>query len=269
MSLTDVKLIATDMDHTLLTEASTLPPQFETRLDALAKLGIQFAIASGRPLYTLQDIFPRHHQKLALIADNGGAISYRGDVISKTLMPVATVQEMVRVIRDETDGLPLICGITAAIGQTKDRQYDAVYREFYHELTYLDDLTTWTGEADKVTIYLPSGDAREVFDQVIQPRFGQQFSAAISGPVWIDIMMPGINKGNAMRTLGQKMGITTAEMMAFGDNFNDAEMLDAVKYSYLVANFAPGMEAHAAFRTGSNEAYGVVQVLDQIIAAHQ
>lgn len=269
MSLKDVKLIATDMDHTLLTEASTLPPRFEERLDALAALGIQFGIASGRPLYTLQDLFPQHHQQLALIADNGGVISYRGKIIAKTLMPVTTVQEMVRVIRDETDGLPLICGLKGAVGQATDRKYDAVYREFYHQLDYLEDLTAWTGEADKVTIYLPGGDARAVFEDVIQPRFGQQFSAAVSGPVWIDIMMPGIDKGNGIRAIGQRMGITADQMMAFGDNFNDAEMLQTVKYSYLVQNFAPGMEEYATYRTGSNEAYGVVQVLDQVIAAHQ
>lgn len=269
MSLKDVKFIATDMDHTLLTEASVLPPRFQERLDALDRLGIQFGIASGRPLYTLQDIFPAYHQKLALISDNGGVISYQGQIISKTLMPTDTVQEMVRVIRDKTDGLPLICGLTEAIGQTKDRQFDSVYREFYHQLSYRDDLTSWTGEADKITIYLPNGDAKAVFNDVIAPRFGAHFSAAISGPVWIDIMMPGINKGNGMRVIGKQMGITTDEMMAFGDNFNDAEMLKAVKYSYLVNNFAPGMEKFATYRTGTNEEYGVVQVLDQVIAAHQ
>ncbi|WP_263849660.1 HAD hydrolase family protein [Lacticaseibacillus camelliae] len=214
-------------------------------------------------------MFPSYHQKLALICDNGGVISYQGQIISKTLMPTATVQEMVRVIRDETDGLPLICGIDEAIGQTKDQQYDSVYREFYHQLSYREDLSSWTGEADKVTIYLPNGDAKAVFNDVIKPRFGQNFSAAISGPVWIDIMMPGINKGNGMRAIGKQMGITTDEMMAFGDNFNDAEMLKAVKYSYLVNNFAPGMEQYASYRTGTNEEFGVVQVLDQVIAAHQ
>ncbi len=173
------------------------------------------------------------------------------------------------MIRDETDGLPLICGIDEAIGQTKDQQYDSVYREFYHQLSYREDLSSWTGEADKVTIYLPNGDAKAVFNDVIKPRFGQNFSAAISGPVWIDIMMPGINKGNGMRAIGKQMGITTDEMMAFGDNFNDAEMLKAVKYSYLVNNFAPGMEQYASYRTGTNEEFGVVQVLDQVIAAHQ
>ena len=51
----NVKLIASDMDQTLLTSAGTLPPHFDRYLHRLGEAGIEFAVASGRPLYTLQE----------------------------------------------------------------------------------------------------------------------------------------------------------------------------------------------------------------------
>ena len=53
-----IRLIASDMDATLLDEQSQLPADFEETIYALAELGIRFAPASGRPLYTLEELFP-------------------------------------------------------------------------------------------------------------------------------------------------------------------------------------------------------------------
>lgn len=262
----DVQLIATDMDHTLLTEAGELPPHFDQKLDALEQAGIQFAIASGRPLYTLKAIFPQHADRLVLISDNGGVIADRGEIVAKNLLPQNAIKAMVQTALSQTDVRPMICAVDGAIAPSSDRQYDGVYREFYHNLDYLDDLSQWQGEADKVTLYLPNGDAEQVFEDVIQPQFGDQFSAAVSGPVWIDIMPQNVNKGTAMAQIGELRGISAAHMMAFGDTFNDAQMLSYVKYGYLMANANPGMAPYAHYHTGSNDEYGVVQVLDQVLA---
>lgn len=263
----DVQLIATDMDHTLLTEAGELPPHFDQKLDALENAGIQFAIASGRPLYTLKEIFPKHADSLVLISDNGGVIADRGQIVVKNLLPRDAILAMVQTALSHTDVRPMICAIDGAVAPSSDCQYDAVYREFYHNLDYLDDLSQWQGEADKVTLYLPNGDAERVFAEVIQPQFGDQFSAAVSGPVWIDIMPNNVNKGTAMAQIGKLRNITPDQMMAFGDTFNDAQMLSYVKYGYLMANANPGMAPYADLHTGSNDEYGVVQVLDQVLAA--
>ena len=52
----NVKLIASDMDHTLLMENGKLPDGFFDYIDRLDEKGIRFVVASGRPMYTLRDI---------------------------------------------------------------------------------------------------------------------------------------------------------------------------------------------------------------------
>ena len=73
-----IRLIASDMDATLLDEQSQLPADFKETIHALAELGIRFAPASGRPLYTLEAMFPTLRDELVFIGDNGGAIRWKG-----------------------------------------------------------------------------------------------------------------------------------------------------------------------------------------------
>lgn len=73
-----IRLIASDMDATLLDEYSQLPPKFTETIRALAGQGILFAAASGRPLYTLETMFPDLLEEIILIGDNGGAAAGRG-----------------------------------------------------------------------------------------------------------------------------------------------------------------------------------------------
>jgi hydroxymethylpyrimidine pyrophosphatase-like HAD family hydrolase len=73
-----IRLIASDMDATLLDEYSQLPPKFTETIRALAGQGILFAAASGRPLYTLETMFPDLLEEIILIGDNGGAARWKG-----------------------------------------------------------------------------------------------------------------------------------------------------------------------------------------------
>lgn len=57
--------------------------------------------------------------------------------------------------------------------------------------------------------------------------------------------------------------------MAFGDTYNDIEMLQTVKYSYIVKNAASDMKQYANFITDSNDDYGVLKVIDKIIQRYK
>jgi hydroxymethylpyrimidine pyrophosphatase-like HAD family hydrolase len=57
-------------------------------------------------------------------------------------------------------------------------------------------------------------------------------------------------------------------MMAFGDTYNDKEMLEATEFSYVVANADTQMRQFANYVTDSNDDHGVIKILDQVIQAH-
>ena len=68
-----IRLIASDLDATLLDGQSRLPPDFAETVRALAEQGIRFAAASGRPIYTLEEMFAPLRDDIIFVGDNGGA----------------------------------------------------------------------------------------------------------------------------------------------------------------------------------------------------
>ena len=83
--------------------------------------------------------------------------------------------------------------------------------------------------------------------------------------IFIDIVLPHINKGTALAFLGQRWGIQPEEMMAFGDSDNDLDMLEYVRYSYAMEGSPASVEAVARFQAPSNDASGVLQIIENML----
>ncbi|MDR1469737.1 MAG: Cof-type HAD-IIB family hydrolase [Spirochaetaceae bacterium] len=260
-----VKLIASDMDHTLLTEKGELPPDFANYIARLEGIGIGFVIASGRPLYTLEHIFSSIKNKLGFIADNGGVVNYKGETLFKSLISPATYQAMVAFIGEKTDGIAILCGLDTAFLPEEARIHENFLRTFYANMMFVPKLDRVAAEVDKVTVYLPDKNSKACYEKIVRPWYGGDFSVTVGDTIWIDIMNHGINKGNAMRVLGDRLHIGASHMMAFGDTYNDIEMLKAVEYSYIVKNAHEDMKGFAKFITDSNDNFGVIKVIDKIL----
>ena len=98
-----IRLIASDMDATLLDERSQLPPDFAETIRALAGQGILFAAASGRPLYTLETMFPELLEEIILIGDNGGAARWKGKDLFVSEMPAEGWRQLARSTRSRPE----------------------------------------------------------------------------------------------------------------------------------------------------------------------
>lgn len=260
-----IRLVASDMDRTLLDEEGRLPPGFEQAVRELAQQGILFAAASGRPLYTLEDMFPALRGQMAFIGDNGGAIRWQGRTVYTSEMPAAGYQAMARFTAAQPGGAGVICALDGAYVERQYERYDAALRIFYTKIFYVDRLEDVTAQADKYSIYFPERDAAAAYPAYTE-AFGAAYALTMGGPEWIDVMNVGVDKGAAVCELGRLCGIPPEQMMAFGDTYNDAEMLRAVKYGFLMENGSPDLRAGTAFLAPPNREYGVMQVLRRVLA---
>ena len=93
-------------------------------------------------------------------------------------------------------------------------------------------------EIVKVSVYLHEGVAPYV-DRFV-PRW-QQANCAVAGPFWIDTTFA--NKGIGVQCVCRTLGIDPAQVMAFGDNYNDETMLDVVGVPYIMDNAAAPLRA--------------------------
>lgn len=260
-----IRLVASDMDRTLLDEEGRLPPGFEQTVEAMAQQGILFAAASGRPLYTLEAMFPTLCGQMAFIGDNGGAIRWQGKTVYLSEMPMAGCQAMARFTAGQRRGAGVLCALDGAYVERQYACYDAALRIFYTTIHYVDRLEDVDARADKYSVYFPHQDAADDYGAYTD-AFGAEYALTMGGPEWIDITNIGVDKGAAVLELGRLCGAAPEQTMAFGDTYNDAEMLRAVKYGFLMENGSPDLRASAAFLAPSNREYGVMQVLRRVLA---
>ena len=268
--LTGVRLVASDMDFTLLADDKSMPEGMPGRIRALEEAGVVFSAASGRPLYTLQDMFPESRDRMAFITDNGAGVVCRGEVVFKDLLDEATLAELVAFTLERApEAVPVVCGLERAVVPAWGRAYDDALRVYYHEILYVDDIGSAREEANKFTVYFPENNSADVYEERFAPAFGGRLSVTCAGVDWLDVMNRGVDKGTGIARLCEHLGIAPADVIALGDTDNDAEMLSYVGHSYLMANAEERMERFADFRAPSNNERGVAQVIDAVLAARR
>lgn len=265
VDLARVRIVASDMDCTLLADDGSMPPGMSERIEALARAGIVFCAASGRPLYTLKDMFASHLDQMALIADNGAAIWANGRLAYKDLIDPPTYHELIDFTLDDGRGRPVLCGTESAFLLECDRVYDDFFRRFFTKIEYVDTFAGLDAEADKYTVYFPDRMAEEVYAQTYRDAWGERFSVTNAGKEWIDFMNKHVDKGTGITRLCECLGVPVADALALGDTYNDVQMLEAVGHSYVVANAEDHMRAHARFVAPSNNERGVAQVIDRLL----
>lgn len=267
--LSNIRLVVSDMDFTLLKNDKSMPAGIFERIHALADAGICFAAASGRASYTLEKLFGADASAMGLIADNGGVVSHQGKTIFVSRIEEGVQRELVEHSCERDDLLPIVCGITGARALSSAAPYDDVIHEFYRNLEYVESPDELLGETAKFTVFVPNGNSREVFEQDFNPRFGDLLSVTCGGDYWIDVMNKGVTKGTGLKRLAEWLGIDLADVAAFGDTDNDVPLLSCAGHSFLVENADRRMEKYADFSAPSNEDEGVLAVIDAILAAQR
>ncbi|MDO4791155.1 MAG: Cof-type HAD-IIB family hydrolase [Buchananella hordeovulneris] len=253
----EVKMVVADMDGTLLDERSQLPPGIDRFLAELKEKGIRFVPASGRQYYTLLQMFG--DPDLAYIAENGGVVVAGGDRISLTTLGPGVYESTVELVRglDPVRHAVVACGARGAYVERSDEAFLQDTGKYYARLNIVDDLLAVEDDIVKMAVY-DAVDAHESAHLLDPLRAGNQ--VVVSGKEWIDVMDNKINKGVGVKLLQQSLGITPAQTLAFGDLFNDVEMLAAADYSFAMANAHPEVIAGANYLAPSNAEHGVITV---------
>ena len=267
MTAPDIRLIAVDMDGTLLDPDGAVPPRLWPLLERLRERDIAFAPASGRQLATLQRSFGAAGGGLDYIAENGAYVVRDGVEVSSDALDATFVRTVVERLRAlAAQGMRLgvvVCGKASAYIESPDERFRAEAEKYYAKLTEVDDVLAQDDQVLKIAVY--DHDGSETHTAPALRDLGESHQVVVSGHHWVDIMNPGVNKGVALRHLQQALGITPAQTAAFGDYLNDIELLQAADWSYAMADAHPDVAAVARFRAPSNAEYGVITTIESLL----
>lgn len=267
MDLSQVRLIAVDMDGTLLNPDHEVSAEFWPLHRKLTSRGITFVAASGRQYNSILDKLGRIEDELTVVAENGALARHKGEDIVKTVLPEGALAKILQKLQQLPAIRTVLCTPDNAYITSADPDFVAFVSEFYSAYTLLDDLSAFEGELLKVALYHPESSEANIYPHFSDLAPG--LVVKISSPFWVDISHPDANKGHAIAILQDQLGVTEAETLAIGDFMNDLEMLACADFSYAMANAHPQVKAAAKYETLGNDALGVEKVLQAVLDAHE
>lgn len=268
------RLIATDLDGTLLDSHGRVSPRTQEALAGVWERGIMTVFVTARPprwLHALEEAVGAHG--IAICAN--GAFVYAVDerrVISSTGMDRETVLDVVSDVRREIPG----AGFAAerATGVHADDAFLAL-RHYSHVLDAHADtievnapIDSVSGTIGKLLVRAPeliAAGEREESVQAVADIVGARASVQFSGAVGLAEVGPlGVTKASTLAAWCAEREIPASAVWAFGDMPNDLPMLTWAGRSFAVANAHPDVLATATHRTGHHDADGVAEVLESL-----
>lgn len=260
-----IKLIASDLDGTLLPPSKIMPEETFPLIEKLYKRGIVFAPASGRQLPNLKKLFAPVLDKIAIIAENGGLCWYDGGIIYSHPTPAEGVKYALDIIRGEKDLYPVLSCADCAyyeddfapFADVTSRSYSSLKKENLDEVALRETVL-------KISVWDGNAPCAEHGGKILPPKI-QGLRTMVSGYDWLDVSEATANKGKALCALMQKLNAQKSECAAFGDHMNDLEMLLACGKPFVTANAFAGLKAHIKSEVPSNADFGVIQKIKEFL----
>jgi Cof subfamily protein (haloacid dehalogenase superfamily) len=265
----DIRLIAADMDGTLLNDEHELHDHFWPLIHHLHERGIRFSPASGRQYYRLREQFSAVADELIFIAENGTYVVHQDAEISSDCLSTADAHSMIIAARGAieagADAGVVLCGKRSAYIERVDPAFVREAAQYYARLELVDDLLAVQDDILKVSVF----DYGAV-ESTTLPAFAEHHIShlvTVSGAHWVDVISKTASKGRAVRRIQEMYGITPAQTMVFGDFLNDLDMMDTADYSFAMANAHPLLKERARYLAPGNTDNGVVRVIAAAVGA--
>lgn len=259
-----IKLIASDLDGTLLDEHKNLPPRFFETLDILSSHGVTFIAASGRSYTTLHENFMPRSDEMCFICDNGACVVENGIITEKDTLSRQATHRIIKACEAIENIHLILCGAHGSHITPYSPWFVNEVDKYYVNRNIVPDLYAVEDDIFKIAICDMAGSASNVYP-ILAPLFKDELNLAVSGDVWMDVMNKDVNKGSALEKIQQRLGITPEETMAFGDYYNDVELLKRAKYSFVMENSNKDMKQYGNYIARSNRENGVMQAINQYV----
>lgn len=260
------RLIAADLDGTILDDTYTVMPELLSALDRARSVGVELVVATGR-LYPSALPFVRDLRvTLPVIASNGAVVREPHNDRLVFQLPLDRKLALEALELTENGTAQRFVNVrdsfyTDASEEASEKYADALKIKFIRTVPLQEVITK-----DPIMVVIRDSE-KEIsrLTEILRGHFGDRVYLANSKPFFIDINHPGVSKGSALLDLCARMGFAPEEVIAVGDGWNDLEMFKAVGLGAAVAN-APDLLKEQAGYICDNPSYrGVIEVIERFV----
>ena len=266
-----IRLIATDLDDTLLDARSDLTPRTQAALDAAMAVGCGITLSSGRMLEAMLPFAEKIGVNAPMLLYNGALLWNHNtdEVLYANRVPYEIALGVARVVERAGSYAQLYPGKGYYCSEITDHTL-AYARQINVDATPVHmPMTRWLEEHPVDLQKLLVIDTPEGADRLqaeLRAAFPHGAAFLKSKPHYIEIMPEGIDKGASLARLADLLGLRADEVMAFGDGQNDVPMLIYAGAGYAMANACPEALACTKNIAPPNTEDGVAQVIEQYLA---
>ncbi|MEU9520226.1 HAD family hydrolase [Streptomyces sp. NPDC048224] len=269
------RLIATDLDGTLLRDDKSVSPRTVTALAAAEQAGIEVFFVTGRPARWMDVVSAHVHGHGLAICGNGAAVvdlhggPGKHRFVKVRELPQENALDAVRLLREAAPGT--VYAVEQTYGFHQEPAYPKLHMEVPDGLVPAEEILAPGGRAAaepvlKILAFHPELDP-DGFLTLARLAIGDRANVTRSSPsALLEISGPEVSKASTLALCCAERGISHEEVVAFGDMPNDVEMLTWAGRSFAMGNAHPDVIAAASGRTVANNDDGVAVVIERMLA---
>lgn len=262
----EYKLIAIDLDGTLIDHRLTVTPRVKHAIAAAQAQGVTVTLASGRMFRAMVPYARELDIAVPLICYQGGLV--RHPVTEETTFHLPVPPDLAREV--------------VALARAREIQVNAFADDRLHvenltpeaevykriarvEATVVPDLAAFLADNPSTKLVLVNLEESKTDSLVaeLSAHFGNRLGITKSHPYYTEAIHPDVSKGRALTQLADELGIPMAQVVGIGDNLNDLSLVETAGFGVAMADGDPRVRAAADFVTTSYEEDGVAVAIEE------
>jgi Cof subfamily protein (haloacid dehalogenase superfamily) len=262
LNLGTPKLIALDIDGTLLSSHLTVLPKTKAALQTVAAKGHHVVLVSSRPPRSVRNIADSLEIDSSITVSFGGAYILGGDtVLFEQILSPELATDIIARVRNVALHMSLYSAENWFVEQD-DYWAEQEAKIVGFTPTLVGDLLHHTTHVHK---FLVMGKAEEIgtFQETLRSS-NLKVDAVRSKPVYCEVNSHGIHKAHAIERVARHFGLTLADVIAFGDGENDLTMIREAGTGVAMGNAVTAVKAVAKLVTKSNDEDGIALALEEL-----
>jgi hypothetical protein len=263
--VSEIKLIALDLDDTLLRNDLQISPRAKTAIRSAVERGVAVTLATGRMFASAIPFAQELGLDLPLITYQGALVKYAdGRVVYHRPIPLEIARELVDFILPY--GYHLNVYLNDELFMQEDspegQRYAAIAKVPVHLVSDLRNIIAI--EPTKLVI-IAKEPQLDALAEDLNLRFGNRINITKSKPYFLELAHPQATKGKALATLAESLNIGAHEVMAVGDSPNDLDMIRYAGFGVAMGNAVEEVKKCARYITRSNDDDGVAEVIEKFV----
>ena len=268
--MSEIKLLALDLDDTLLREDLTISFHTKNVLKKVEESGVIVMLASGRSPAAM-DRYARdlgmHKRPGYLVCNNGTTIleSHTGAIVKEFFLPIEAALAVYDLV--DAEGFPVQIYDEGTIYVSRHNEYADIDQKLTGQRqVVVDNFRSFLAAGAQKMVIPGDPSLLRPLETLLKTFIGDRVTIFTSKPYFLEILPPATGKGEALAVVAQMLGIDRSQVMAIGDSMNDESMIRWAGFGVAMANGDARIKAIAkAITNRTNEEDGVADFVEQYL----